>query len=146
MYGSKTSIRPGTMSVGAMITFVKVFLEANNESEQRKEKLLEIQDYFCSLLYEGININVQGLGILSLNLKTKALAQTIVEYLYEKDIVISTKSSCAQKLNKPSHVLESINLSKDEIDRTIRISFSHKSKKADVKYLAQMLNEAVNIF
>ncbi len=146
IYGSKTSIRPGTMSVGAMITFVKVFLEANNECLNRQKEIIKIQDYFLSLLCNEIELNVKGLGVLSLSLKIEALAQTIVEYLYEKDIIISTKSSCAQKLNKPSHVLESIGLSKEKIDRTIRVSFSNKTKRDDVKYLAKVLNEAINIF
>ncbi len=146
IYGSKTSIRPGTMSVGSMISFVKVFLEANNESPKRRELIQEIQQYFCSLLPTGVELNVNGVGILSLKLETEALAQTIVEYLYEKGIIISTKSSCAQKLNQPSHVLESIGMSSYDIDRTIRISFSHKTKKEDVNYLIQILNEVTNIF
>ncbi len=146
MYGSKTSIRPGTMSVGAMITFVKVFLEANDQSQIRREKIKELQEYFLSLLPKEIELNANGVGVLSLNLKITALAQTVVEYLYEKNIIISTKSSCAQKLNKPSHVLEAIGIDKKKIERTIRVSFSHKSTKKDIKYLVNTLNEVISIF
>lgn len=146
IFGSKTSIRPGTMSVGAIVSFVKVFLEANNNYEQRVEKIKELQDYFLSLLDENITLNCNGIGIMSFTLNIKALSQTVVEYLYEKGIIISTKSSCAQKLNEPSHVLLALNMDREKIDRTIRISFSYKTKKSDVLYLSQKINEVLKIF
>ncbi len=142
IYGSKTSLVPGTKSVADQVVFVNVFKKAIENYEKNNEIIKKNQQYFLNNLNKSqVKINGKNpIGLISLTLNTTANSQTIVEYLEEKKIYISTKASCSQKLNKPSHVLKAIGLNSEQMDKTIRISFSIKTTKNEIDYLVNNLN------
>lgn len=148
IYGSKISIRPGTQSLADQIAFVNVLQKAIETTEVNYKEIIKKQEYFINKLNKDkIKINgEQSIGVLNITLDIMAQSETVVEYLYDKGIIISTKSSCAVKLNKPSHVLQSVGLDDKQINRTIRISFSVKTTIEEIDYLIKELNIVVNKF
>ena len=78
-------------------------------------------------------INISALGVRS---------ETMLHFLAEKEIYISSGSACAK--GKPSHVLSAMGLSRDRADSALRISFSSENTEADVDALAEALSEGLN--
>ena len=78
-------------------------------------------------------INISALGIRS---------ETMLHFLAEKDIYVSSGSACAK--GKPSHVLEAMGLDGKTADSALRISFSKENTKEDIDALADALSEGMN--
>lgn len=69
-------------------------------------------------------------------------SQTVVQHLSSKyGICISNGSACAK--GKKSHVLTAMKLPDKEIERSVRVSFSRHTEKADVDALIHALKETV---
>lgn len=63
----------------------------------------------------------------------------LLEYLSENEIYVSTGSACSA--GKPSHVLQGIGLSEDEIESSIRVSFSVDNTEEEVDYFIKVLGD-----
>lgn len=72
--------------------------------------------------------------------------EVLVHSLESEGIYVSTGSACHSKSKEKSHVLRAIGLPAEQIDGTIRISFSHFIDKKDIEYTIDILNEQLNTF
>lgn len=148
LFGSETSLRPGTQSLGTQIAFVYSLKQSILNLEKNNKTVNDLRTYLIEQLSKNpqINFNIPTnlftTNVISCNLKTKALAETLISTLREKGFILSTKSSCSTKLNKPSHVLQTLDITTHEINRTLRISISHKTTKIEID---QLCAELVNI-
>lgn len=64
-------------------------------------------------------------------------------YLGFADIYVSTGSACNSRSNQPSHVLQQIGLSDDEIRRTIRISFDFDLSEKDIDKVIEVMTKYI---
>ncbi|MEG0230173.1 MAG: aminotransferase class V-fold PLP-dependent enzyme, partial [Oscillospiraceae bacterium] len=71
----------------------------------------------------------------------KINSETMLHFLEEKGFYISSGSACSK--GKKSHVLEAMNLQKNEIETAIRISFCKENNLETITYLAQQIKNAV---
>lgn len=142
-------IRPGTLSVAsAVVLAVALQTEIKSLSETQKivdERRNQFTDFITNHPKVELNVNPMS-GIVSVCFKTKALSESIIAVLNSKQIYASTKSACSRKLNVHSRTLTSIKLSGDQIERTIRFSFSHNTTKEEVDYLISALTEILEIY
>lgn len=147
-YGSKTHLRPGTQSLALQVCFLNVINKAVGNLLENKRKIDNNQNYLLNRLDTfDCKINGKsGVGIISITLNINALSETIAKTLYDKGVVVSTRSACSQKVNERSHVLKSIGLTDNEIDKTIRVSVSHKTTKEEIDELIQVLEEVYEEF
>ncbi|MDD6920666.1 MAG: cysteine desulfurase family protein [Eubacteriales bacterium] len=74
-------------------------------------------------------------------------AEVILHMLEQEGVYISTGSACSSnKKNKGSHVLRECGASQDEIDSSIRISFSHTNTEEEILYAFEKIKTVVERF
>lgn len=146
--GQEKSFRSGTENLAAMAGFAKA---AENIYMQRNEnfrKVLEVKNYFINELEKISDIKINSNGeeyapfILSVSFKG-IRGEVLLHLLEEKGIFVSTGSACSARGNKDSHVLQAIGLKSEEINGTIRFSFSEYNSKEEVDYTIENLDKAL---
>jgi len=71
-----------------------------------------------------------------------ARAETMLHYLAEKEIYVSSGSACSK--GKASHVLTAMELPHNRIDSSLRLSFSRYNTTQDVDRLISALRDGLN--
>lgn len=138
LFGGAGNIRPGTQCIGLEVAFVNGLKKALINQNERIAHVEKMKKLILDKYQNNPKVKINGFHettVLSLTLNTICRGETMVEYLRSKDIYVSTKSACSQKANVHSHVLKGIGLDPKDIDRTIRISFSHLTTEEEVKSL-----------
>ena len=59
----------------------------------------------------------------------------MLHFLAERGVYVSSGSACGKA--KPSHVLESMGLPKEQVESALRVSFSRFSTREDVEALVE---------
>jgi cysteine desulfurase len=143
--GQEKDIRPGTESTPLIAGFsaaVKALPDANSElkaiavlSAYCREKLLEI---------DGVVLNSPENALpYIINLSSGgARAETMLHYLASKEIYVSTGSACSK--GKASHVLTAMGLPLEQINSSLRLSFSRYNTKDDVDSLLSALRDGLS--
>lgn len=153
LFAAEKNLSPGTHSLGAQLGFLKALKNMINNFEDNSLKTETLKKYFLEKITKNSKIKINGsldlhktVNILNLTLETAALSSTIVEYFEDNDIIVSTRSSCSARSASLSHVLKSIGLPDNKIERTIRISFDHHTTKGDIDYLYSKLEDVLQNF
>ena len=129
--GSKQQFgyRAGTLNTAGIAGLEIAAKLANKKINENYNKVKKINEYTRNVLnneIENIIINSSNSGspyILSVSFKN-IKSEILLNHLSLKNIFISAGSACASRKNTNSHVLEAINIDKDYITGTIRISFN----------------------
>lgn len=137
-------IRPGT-EASPFIAGFGVAASQIPELKSQSEKIHELNTYARERLtsVDGVEINNPPTSsdyILNVYVPTFMTSQTIVQHLSSQyGIYVSNGSACAK--GKKSHVLTAMKLGDKVIEKSIRISFSRESTKAEVDELVEALRE-----
>ena len=67
----------------------------------------------------------------------KVRGETMLHFLAQREVYVSSGSACGKA--KPSHVLESMGLPKEQVQSALRVSFSRFSTEEDVGALVEGL-------
>ncbi len=115
---------------------VENFKNIKKLNEYAKEKLLQIK---------GVSINSPENALpYVLNISAgKVRSETMLHFLEELDVFISSGSACAK--GKPSHVLSAMGISKDMADSALRISFSKYNTVEDVDALCKGVEMGLSV-
>lgn len=137
-FRSGTENVPGIVGMGKACELAREYLEDDNRfalMEQFREDMLRIPDvrltvssgspHITSLIVEGVR------------------GDELMYLLQERGVIISTGSACHNNKAARSHVLQSIGLSDDEIDSTIRISFSRMTTPDEAVKAAEIIKNAI---
>ncbi|MFW6264842.1 MAG: aminotransferase class V-fold PLP-dependent enzyme, partial [Bacillota bacterium] len=122
-----------------------------SSNNRTNEKLTELRRYFLEKLKDIkkeyiINSPVEGAAHI-INLSFPGIkGEVLIHSLESKGIYVSTGSACHSRNAVKSHVLRAINLAKNLIDGTIRISFSHFNTKDEIDYTINTINEQLELF
>lgn len=139
-------IRPGTEASPLIAGFGAAVDALPNLKEQSK-KTKELNDYAKEKLSEidGIIFNSGENAspyIINIYVPTFMRSQTVLQELSANyGVCVSNGSACAK--GKKSHVLTSMKLSDEIIDKSIRISFSRDNTKDDIDKLCVALSEII---
>ncbi len=139
-------LRPGTESSPLIAGFGKA-VELFPDIKAQSEKIKEINQYAREKLsaINGVKINNTPAAsdyILNVYIPAFMTSQTIVQHFSSQyGVYISNGSACAK--GKKSHVLTAMKLSDKIIDKSVRISFSGNTTKADIDALVQAVSETV---
>lgn len=138
-------IRPGTESLPLIAAFGVACSEFDIDANYAKVK--ELNDYAREKLLkiEGVSINSPENALpYVLNISAgKVRSETMLHFLEELDVFISSGSACAK--GKPSYVLSSMGLSKDRADSALRISFSKYNNKEDIDILCTGIETGLSV-
>ena len=145
-FGGKqeNSIRPGTEALPLIGAFgvaaeeVDVFKNKERISAlnlKLRQKLADLDDIIINSPEDASPyiLNFSALGIRS---------ETMLHHLASKGVYVSSGSACSK--GGKSHVLEALNLSADEADSAIRVSFSKNTTDEDVDALTDALILGLN--
>jgi cysteine desulfurase len=138
----ENGIRSGTLAVHNIVGMGKAAEIAKKNLESNITKLIELEDELSNILInkfkEQISFNNDNKnkipGLLSVQFKginNEILLKNLAPY-----VAASTGSACSS--SKPSHVLEAIGLSLDEIRSTVRFSLSNFVEKKDLEIFKQL--------
>lgn len=138
--------RPGTESSPLIAGFAAAVKEITITANQ-KSYIKELNTYAKTMLsqIDGITFNSPDNAsdyIINLYVPTFMRSQTIIQELSANyNIFVSNGSACAK--GKRSHVLTSMGLNNEIIDKSIRISFSKYNTKEDIDQLVNALEDLI---
>ncbi|OGD60819.1 hypothetical protein A3A71_02825 [Candidatus Berkelbacteria bacterium RIFCSPLOWO2_01_FULL_50_28] len=136
--GQQQSLRSGTENVPGIIGLAKACeMTAKRRSEDCKQ-IGQLRDSLQAKLSEiGCRINVlHGLRLPNhLSAIIPTTETNLVAWLDRAGVAVSAGSACSSKSLNDSHVLTSIGLSAEEMNRTVRISLGRATTAADCRFI-----------
>jgi cysteine desulfurase len=112
-----------------------------------KSHLIHILEYDLLHNIDDIKINStseQRTYILNVSFKNID-GESLMILLGKDNIYVSTGSACHAKDNSLSHTLTSMNVPKEYINGTIRISIGNNNTEEEIKFVAKRIKENVEL-
>ena len=148
--GQENGLRSGTVNVAAAVSLAKALrlsheriASAKNNHKEFKKLII---DEFSK--YEHIVINSPFSdkfvdSIINISLP-KIKGEAIVNALNDRGIMVSTTSACSSKTFHLNEALYARGLSKENIEGSIRVSFSHETTKEEVEKFIEVFIDEYN--
>ena len=90
----------------------------------------------------GMDLRVGAPQILSISVMG-VRSEVLLHSLEERGIFISAGSACSSHKRKPSSTLAAMGMPKDQIESTVRLSFSEENTVEEAYYFLQVMEEIV---
>lgn len=137
IYGGKstTIYRSGTPVTGSVIALDKALELAVTKLDERKEYIKYLHDLVIDKLLErGFTINSTSNSIYNtINFSVKGVISNVfVQLLGEKEVYISSKTSCSQE-DSPSKSIYALTNDKGLATSSMRISLSHLTTEDEIE-------------
>ncbi len=144
--GQENGIRSGTYNTPSIVGMAKA-VDLIKEKRKKKEtedlrdylikEVLKIEDSFLNgpekeRLPNNANFSFRGVE-----------GESIVMFLDQRNISLSTGSACSSRTLEPSHVLRAIGLDNLQAHSSVRVSLGRDTTKKDLDYFIQNIKEAV---
>lgn len=137
-------IRGGTSNALVNIVLAKTIRIAFENKEKSEEYLNKLREYFINNVskVDKVQIHLFKNSLKTLfSLTTPVPSEVLVNGLNNKDIMISSKSTCSSKSKNSNRTLS--NLSIDE-DHTVRVSLDYNNTEEEIDEFVKTLKELVN--
>ena len=149
IYGSnvQNGIKPGTIDLGKAVCLCKAIKKYYPTTKDRYDFTIKL----CNKLRENIK-NVSCIKINSNNYNSPYIfnisfdginGETILHRLEEKEIYVSTGSSCSSKIKKPEKTIYECFKDENRALSSIRISLSHHTTEEEIDALINAIKEIV---
>lgn len=145
--GQQWGMRSGTENVPGIAGLGLACQMIYDNFEEKKENLLSLKKRFCEELIKlpdvKINGNWQGesaphiISASFLGVRSEVLLHT----LEERGIFISAGSACSSNKPAPSKTLLAMKVPKEELESTVRFSFSSHTTWEELEYTIEVLQE-----
>jgi cysteine desulfurase len=132
--GQERGLRPGTLPVPLVVGLGEAARLALRDSQHREEACARTRKEALDALESiGASINGGPTQIMShvLNVSIPGVSAEAAMVALKGLVAISNGSACTSHSYTPSHVLEGMGLSKDQILSSIRISWCHMTPEVD---------------
>ena len=140
---SQNGLKPGTFDLGLIACCAKALKKYENLREKNYDYVKKLNDYIRDNLNNlkiVINSNINCSPYI-INLSIPGInGETLVHTLEQKDIYVSTGSSCSSKLAKPEKTVYAISKDDKRAKSVLRISLSFLTTKNEVEQLVEVLN------
>ena len=147
--GQEFTMRSGTENVPAIVGFAKAMEYAHREKKKENKRLIQLRDTFITNVIKTIPksfLNGHPTERLPNNVNISFLdveGESVLLYLNEKGIAVSTGSACSSKELEISHVLDAIGLKHDAAHGSIRFTIGRKTTTQDLKYVLTVLTPII---
>lgn len=149
--GQEEGFRSGTLNVPGIVGLSKAAVlaeQGRREAAKRwaswKESLVEKVSETLSGMRVNGEISPEGSSPHILSLSFPGLkSEVIVHALEEEGVVVSSKSACSSKGEKPSRILKAMGLSDEEAIGSIRISMGMDTEADEIEGTAAALKRAI---
>ena len=145
--GQECGFRSGTENIPGIYGLGEAIRITNENLDKNIQKIDSLKNLLKSEILnniENVKINSPEDGVCHiLNVSFLGVkGEVLLHYLEQKDIYVSTGSACSSK-KKGSHVLNAMNLSKDEIEGAIRFSLSCFNTEEEILETVKILESSV---
>ena len=145
--GQENGLRSGTVNVPGAVSLAKALRLTQEKVNDVKEKHYEykklIVDELSAIEHVIINSPLQNDfvdSIINISLP-KIKGETIINALNERGIMVSTTSACSSRTFHLNEALYARGLSRENIEGSIRVSFSYETKLEEVKKFIEVFKD-----
>lgn len=145
LFGSNAQegIKPGTLDLGLICASAKALKIYYPQTSKHYEEVKKINSLLRDkITNDKIIINSDkecSPYILSISIPN-ILGETLVHMFEEKEIYVSTGSSCSSKLAKPEKTIFAMTNDEKRAKSLVRISLSHLTTIKEIEFLASVIN------
>lgn len=143
------SIKPGTLDLALVVSLCKAVKVINPKIDEHFEYVSKLNNYIRESLSKAKQIIInspQNASPYIFNISIpKVQGETVLHYLEEANIYVSTGSACSSKLKKPERTVYAMTNSLERATSSIRISLSHLTTKQEVEKLVEVLEKLENV-
>ena len=148
--GQENGLRSGTVNVAGAVSLAKALRlsyektpDVIKKHREFKKIIIEELDNIDHVIINSPIDNNYVDSIVNISLP-KIKGEAIVNSLNERGIMVSTTSACSSKTFHLNEALYARGLSKENIEGSIRVSFSYKTELDDVKTFVKVFKEEYN--
>ena len=145
--GQESGLRSGTVNVPGAVSLAKALRLTQEKVNDVKEKHYEykklIVDELSAIEHVIINSPLQNDfvdSIINISLP-KIKGEAIINALNERGIMVSTTSACSSRTFHLNEALYARGLSRENIEGSIRVSFSYETKLEEVKKFIEVFKD-----
>ena len=145
--GQENGLRSGTVNVPGAVSLAKALRLTQEKVNDVKEKHYEykklIVDELSAIEHVIINSPLQNDfvdSIINISLP-KIKGEAIINALNERGIMVSTTSACSSRTFHLNEALYARGLSRENIEGSIRVSFSYETKLEEVKKCIEVFKD-----
>ena len=145
--GQENGLRSGTVNVPGAVSLAKALRLSQEKVNDVKEKHYEykklIVDELSAIEHVIINSPLQNDfvdSIINISLP-KIKGEAIINALNERGIMVSTTSACSSRTFHLNEALYARGLSRENIEGSIRVSFSYETKLEEVKKFIEVFKD-----
>ena len=147
--GQQSGMRSGTDNVPGIAGLGVAAEEIYRNLDANVEKMYCLKEHIAKGLTEIPDIRINGMElregapqILSISVMG-VRSEVLLHSLEERGIFISAGSACSSHKRKPSSTLAAMGMPKDQIESTVRLSFSEENTVEEADYFLQVMEEMV---
>ena len=145
--GQENGLRSGTVNVPGVVSLAKALRLSQERVNDVKEKHYEykklIVDELSAIEHVIINSPLQNDfvdSIINISLP-KIKGEAVINALNERGIMVSTTSACSSRTFHLNEALYARGLSRENIEGSIRVSFSYETKLEEVKKFIEVFKD-----
>lgn len=147
--GQQKNMRSGTDNVPGIAGLGAAVKKIYENHEEKIARLYELKEYFVSQLQEMDQVIVNGMPVREgaphivsasfMGVRSEVLLHT----LEDRQIYVSAGSACSSHKRAGSPTLTAMQIPKDQMESTIRMSFSEYTTKEELDYCLDTLREVL---
>lgn len=145
--GQERGLRSGTENVPGIAGFAEAVSKMLPDRQKNEERMRQVKEVLRrgALSLDEVYENSPEDGVAHiLNLSFLGVrSETLLHFLEEQQIFVSSGSACASHKPSPSHVLTAIGLPRERIDSALRFSFSGENTAEQAEQCVKALREIV---
>ena len=148
--GQELGLRSGTYNAAGIIGFGAAAEAAHRTLARNMKHTSTLRDRFEAEMNSGLS-DLRILGDTKSRLPNTSLmsihgikGEALVTALDAYDIAVSTGSACSSGSGNVSHVLDAMNLPKEDLDAVIRVSFGPESTDEELSIVLKRIIQLVN--
>ena len=145
--GQEEGFRSGTEALPAIAGFGAAAAAGSSELSERIKKCEELGDYAAAKLslLDGVKLNLPETRLPNiLNITVGGIkSETLLNYLSGEGICVSKSSACSTRSKNLSPALIAFGLSEEDVDSSVRISFSHLNTPGEIDRFCDVLSTGI---
>lgn len=149
--GQQSGMRSGTDNVPGIAGLGVAAEEIYRDLDANVERMYRLKEHIAKGLEKIPDIRINGMAlregapqILSISVMG-VRSEVLLHSLEERGIFVSAGSACSSHKRKPSSTLTAMGMAKDQIESTVRLSFSEENTAEEADYFLQVIGELVPV-